>query len=562
VSTPAYPSRVRPYWWLGLAGVAVGLIGGGVAVAVSPVAYSSSAAVLVTPVPTLSLAGQLVAGEINLETEAEVARSSHTAVEAATSLPGEPAPEDVVRAVTVDTLANTSVLVMQFEAATPGAARAGAQAIAQAYLANRTALATRTVSEQTTAITAKLKETTAALTTMDARIADLPDGSPQLATLRANRQTLTQQIGILTARSTDLATTTVTAGRIIRDADLPTVPVRPSVPLLLAIGAAAGGALGIVGAAGRARLSRRVRGADDVARHAELPLLAEFSGDLPGMRRLAPRVFAPQYPAGRAFHRLRNEVAAAMAADDQVILVTGVSPGRASTVVAANLAAALARADNEVILVGANVPGLRADGLLLSDVFDIADVPGLTDVLTRRAPLTTALQRAPRAPRLRVIPPGGTASAAGLLQSEAVRATLDALRGQARYVVVEAPSAASGADAQSLSGLADVAIVVVETGQARHADVADAARQLRLVGTRILGAVLLPPLTANDDDVDEFPAAQHRAGEPPLKATDTWINPATMNAPTALQPMVPPADASTTSTSSENSASTVEPSRD
>jgi Mrp family chromosome partitioning ATPase len=136
---------------------------------------------------------------------------------------------------------------------------------------------------------------------------------------------------------------------------------------------------------------------------------------------------------------LRNEVVAALPGRDQVILVTGASPGRASTVVAANLAAALARAGNEVILVGANVPELGADGLLLSHVFDIADVPGLTDVLTRRSTIATALQNAPRAPRLRVITPGGTASATGLLQSEAVRTTMCALRDQASYVVVEAP---------------------------------------------------------------------------------------------------------------------------
>jgi Mrp family chromosome partitioning ATPase len=268
-------------------------------------------------------------------------------------------------------------------------------------------------------------------------------------------------------------------------------------------------------------------------------VLAEFGGDLPGLRTLAPRVFAPQHSPGRAFHRLRNEVVAALPAADRVILVTGASVGRASTVVAANLAAALARADNEVVLVGANVPELGTDGLLLSEVFDVADVPGLTDVLTGRAKLSTALQRAPRAPRLRVITPGGTASAAGLLQSEAVRVALQSLRSQARYIVVEAPSAASGADAQSLASLADVAILVVETGRARHAEVADAARQLQLMGTRLLGAVVLPTLAAPVDDADDAAFEGRPADESALRATDTWINPATMNAPTALHPLLP-----------------------
>ena len=60
-------------------------------------------------------------------------------------------------------------------------------------------------------------------------------------------------------------------------------------------------------------------------------------------------------------------------------------------------------------------------------------------------------------------------------------------------MVVEAPSTASGADAQSLARVADAAILVVETGRTRHAQVVDAAQQFRLVGTRLLGAVLLSP---------------------------------------------------------------------
>jgi Mrp family chromosome partitioning ATPase len=368
---------------------------------------------------------------------------------------------------------------------------------------------------------------------LDTEIAKLRADSPQLETMRANRLTLTTEIGTLSARITDLATTTVLAGQVIRDAT-PGDRARPSTPLLLGVGAGVGLAGGALAALGRERWSRRVRGAADLSRTG-LPVLAELAGDLPGLRALAPRVFAPQHAPGRAFHRLRNEVVAALAPTDQVLLVTGASPGRASTVVAANLAAALARADNEVILVGANVPELGADGLLLSHVFDIADVPGLTDVLTRRAALNRALQRAPRAPRLQVITPGGTASAAGLLQSESVRATLHALRELARFVVVEAPSAAAGADAQSLAGLTDAAIVVVEAELTRRAEVTDAAVQLRTVGTHILGAVVLPPLSVTDPPEEPDQPKELDDGRGP----DTWINPGTANAPTAVHPVVP-----------------------
>jgi Mrp family chromosome partitioning ATPase len=512
-------ARVRRLWWVVLAGAAVGITVSLALGAMLPARYRSTTSILVESVPAPTLGGQLANVAINLDTEAELARS----------LP--PDPHGAL--VSAEPMANAPMLVLTVEASTPAGAQAGARAYAQAYLSGRKQATARVLAEQSDALTTKLTDANQQLTDLDAQIANLRADSPQLQTLRANRLTLTTEIGTLSARITDLATTTVSAGRVIRDA-APGERNRPSTGLLLGAGAVVGLAGGALGALGRERWSRRVRRAADLSR-AGLPVLAELTGDLPGLRALAPRVFAPQHVPGRAFHRLRNEVVAALAPTDQVLLVTGASPGRASTVVAANLAAALARADNEVILVGANVPELGADGLLLSHVFDIADVPGLTDVLTRRAALNRALQRAPRAPRLQVITPGGTASAAGLLQSEAVRATLDALRELARFVVVEAPSAAAGADAQSLAGLTDAAIVVVEADLTRRTEVSDAVVQLRTIGTHVLGAVLLPPLAVTDptNEPDEPNAPVTSRGE------DTWRNPGSMNGPTAVHPVVP-----------------------
>jgi hypothetical protein len=106
--------------------------------------------------------------------------------------------------------------------------------------------------------------------------------------------------------------------------------------------------------------------------------------------------------------------------------------------------------------------------------------------------------------------PGGTASAVGLLQSQALRDMLRTLRQQAEYVVIEAPSTATSADAQSLAGLADTAVLAVELRQTRYTQVVDAAEQLRRVGTPVLGAVLLPQLGRLE------PAANGAASPGPL----------------------------------------------
>ena len=91
-----------------------------------------------------------------------------------------------------------------------------------------------------------------------------------------------------------------------------------------------------------------------------------------------------------------------------------------------------------------------------------------------------------------MITPGGTATASGLLQSEAARSVLAQLATRTRYVIIDAPSTASGADAQSLATAADAALLVVEAGHAEHAQVADAVTQLKRVGIRLLGTVVVP----------------------------------------------------------------------
>jgi capsular polysaccharide biosynthesis protein/Mrp family chromosome partitioning ATPase len=494
----------RRHWWLLLLLVLVGVAGAAQFTRTQPKVYESSTSVLVQPTgggQDTNVVGGRTKGDINLDTEAQLVESTAVAADAATLLRSTASAESLAANVHVEVPANTSVLVITYAAPDPRAAQAGSHAFAESYLRNREETARADLTGQIATLDAKVKELNSTLASINSRLAQVRPDSPERPNLESQRSTVANQVNTLASRLNQLATTTVTAGKIIRDAELPTGPSKPNRALNLASGAMVGLVLGVGAALLRQRLDKRVRRAADLPRRADVPVLAAVPG------RVKPRlddVLSPLGTGGRIFSRLRNEVLASIpppptgdltaSLHGQVVVVAGASRGAASTVVAANLAAAFARTGSETVLVCAHLPDSLVETASMNRMLGVRAVPGLSDVLAGRVPLRNATQRASRQPCLGVVTTGGTASAGGLLQSQALRDTLATLRTRAAYIVVEAPSTATSADAQSLASLADAAIVAVELRRTRYAEVSDAADQLRRVGTPLLGAVVVPRL--------------------------------------------------------------------
>src|SRR3712207_4464804 len=133
---------------------------------------------------------------------------------------------------------------------------------------------------------------------------------------------------------------------------------------------------------------------------------------------------------------MANEVQASLADGDQIVVVTGASRVAAATRMAANLATRLARTGSDVVLIGAHLPDSMIDAAPLARMLGVSATPGLSDLLSGRVGLGETLQQAPRVPSLRVITTGGAATAAGLMQSQRLRDTLDVLRRQCNYIVI------------------------------------------------------------------------------------------------------------------------------
>lgn len=483
-----YLAMARRHWWLVALALLLGTAAGADYNRRLPREFVSTASVLVHPSGQDSnVAGGRTRAEINLDTEAQLVRSTAVVKRVAEQLKHHDH-EALSTHVSVEVPPNTSVLQIKFTAGTPVAAQAGAHAFAESYLSNREDNAKAAIAGQTQALRAKLDELTGELSRVNAELAGAPPTSAAFVNLDSQRETALGQIGQLTNKLNQLATETVSGGVIIDDARLPNRPIKPDTPVNLAAGAVLGLLLGIAAGAVRQRLDRRVRTATEVSGRCGIPVLGEITD------RTVPSedVYAPFSPGGRAFNRLRNEVVAALRPGEQVLVVTGASRGPAASHVAANLAAALARTGTNVVLVGAHTPESMMQAAPLARLLGVAPMPGLSDVLAGSAKLSEATQRAARNPTLRVITAGGTGSAAGLWQSQILREMIATLRGNADYLVIEAPSTSTGADAQSLASLADAAILAVELGKTKRPEILDAAEQLRRVGKQVLGAVLMP----------------------------------------------------------------------
>ncbi|MGA5301390.1 Wzz/FepE/Etk N-terminal domain-containing protein [Nucisporomicrobium flavum] len=509
-----YVGVFRRHWWVVLAATGAGLGIGAAVTQALPRVYESSTSVLVQAVDQdTNASGGRTKGAINLDTEAQLVPSGAVAAKAAALLRSPVSPIELAHDVSVEVPANTTVLVISFEADNPRDAQAGSHAFAEAYLRNREEAARSVLDQKIKTLNLKVRQLTTNLTSINSRLAKAPSGSSDRSNLESLRSNSQNQLNNLTGKLNELTTATVDAGSIISDAREPEEPTSPNALLNIATGTMLGLLAGLALAFMRERFDRRLRTAADVRDRGRIPVLAALD------ERTTPRfddVLQPYGPGGRVFNRLRNEILASLSPGDQIIVVTGASRGSSTTLVAANLAAALARTGSDVVLVGAHLPDSVVDAAPLARMLGVTAMPGLSDLLAGRIGLERAMQRTPRIPSLRVITTGGAATAAGLMQSQRLRDTLQALRQQTGYVVIEAPSTSSSADAQSLASLADAAILAVELRRAKRPALLDAAEQLSRVGTPLLGAVVLPHLTgmARSTAADNLPAVALSAQKP------------------------------------------------
>ncbi|MFJ1807409.1 MULTISPECIES: hypothetical protein [unclassified Streptomyces] len=443
-------------------GILLGVLGGLALAQQRAHTYSSTSEVLVrSTADPFGSVGVSADNQVSMTTERQIAGSAAVALRAARLMgrPDKQAPSLGAR-VRVTNPQKSQVLRFEFTAGAPKGAARGANAFAEAYLADRKSRNQATVQRATRALDQQIS-------VLNQQLAD-----DQLAAKSAaQNQLYTLQKRVLDIRSRD-----TDAGDVVRKAVPPTLPVGPGLRILLSLGLACGLLLGILLAWVRSSLDTRIRSVGEAQAAMGAPVLGILPreggagdallkvGHREGLRADAYRALA---------FRLR-QIAGQAGLGRVLVVAPRLADGAEE--VAANLAAALADDGGEVLLVDA-----------APDTSDLAarmplmpyEAPTLEEAFL---PAGSVLVDADVAGRFAF----SSSGASGPHSRAANRMLPD---GDSSTVIVTGPFI-DNADALVVAQRVDGIVVVADLGGTRRDDLRQVQELIGCAGGRLLGAVL------------------------------------------------------------------------
>jgi succinoglycan biosynthesis transport protein ExoP len=509
---------VRRRWVLVLAVTLLGVVAAaGYAFTAGP-KYSATSQVVVTPAAQGPFnAPSQSDPQVNMSTEQAVAQAPPVVQQAAVLLHVQQAVLEAAAAkrltVTVpgSSVSTSNVLQITWQASSPRAAQAGADAFATAYLSYRH----RELAGQIAGLEANLNGQIAALekdsTRLTTELSRTSSGSTYHQSLSVKLTEVTGQVSTADNQLASLSTYSDTGGTVI-SAALPLTPSGLGHSVVLVLGVLIGLLLGLVFAFMRDSFDDRVRDGTQLERKlgaATLAVLApaEDAADdgreeRDGLQwRRGPTITTVASPDSRAAEAVRalraTLVAVAARRDLRTLLVVGADASVSSGRIAAELGVALAESGRRVLLVGADMRGSS-----LPHIFDLPNNSGLSDLLVgggdpevlTRQPRQAAGVALPGAvvKRLAVLPSGPQmAHALAILDSGAMLGLLQSQRDAYEFVVLDSPPATVAADVYALAAHVDGVIVLAREARTRGRTVEDLRRGLDQVGALLIGGVLI-----------------------------------------------------------------------
>ncbi|MFC0672802.1 polysaccharide biosynthesis tyrosine autokinase [Brachybacterium hainanense] len=298
---------------------------------------------------------------------------------------------------------------------------------------------------------------------------------------------------------------------VVTPATVPDRQASPDVLQNIVLGAVAAVLAALLAALVRDLLDTRVRTAEDIRRLTDAPLLAA----VPTVRRPEALVALTDRDAqgilAEAYRELRTNLRfLEMRGRSRSLLVTSSREGEGKTTTAINLAAALARADQRVLLVDADLRDPSVHRRL-----GLEGGAGLSTLLIGDAELEDLVQPLALA-NLTVLASGPVPpNPSELLDSDQMTAFLAEATGRYDIVVLDSAPLLAVTDATAIALRVSGTAFVTGSGSVSRAQLALALHKLLLVQARVLGIVLnRTPRSERTPYEDVYGAAAARSSRP------------------------------------------------
>lgn len=390
--------------------------------------------------------GSRVTGAVNLDTEAQLVRSEQVAAQAveAGDFAGDATPTSLLSRVTVTVPPNSSVLAIEYADSTPEQAQQGAQAFAEAYLAQRGATAEAEVEERVQRVESDIASTGAQADRVRLQLQDPETTEGEKAVLRNNLLGLDRTLTSLADLLASLNTLDVNPGVVITNATEPNVPRDPNPLLIIPSGLVVGLLAGLALAALRERRDPTLHDAEELNRVFGIPSAATLQAGFPSTTLRAhtdhDALAVLTALTGRATERVRS------------VLVIGVGDQRAAGRVATSLASIASRSGHRcTLIIGSGKDRRRARG-----------TPRRGDDGVHVRSYSS----------LELISP------AGLLLTPMLALELGTLLDESRFVVLGAPGGSTEVDLAALAAHVDRVALVVEYGSTDRDEMATVVADL------------------------------------------------------------------------------------
>lgn len=343
--------------------------------------------------------------------------------------------------------------------------------------------------EQISMIEANIEDTLDQIAIKEAELGSL-NSARQISQTQAEISTLQQKLTTLQSNYTGMLNASTGQGMnsltLFQPATLPQRPMRSEKPMIILMSIAialmvSGGAAYLI-----EFLDDTFENSDEISRQLNLPVIG-FIPEIQGAQEDKSSLLVRDAKSmeAEAFRALRMNIDFLQVHSPiKTLLVVSVGKTEGKSVVAANLALAMARGGKKVVLLDAD---LRRPSL--HKYINIPNDTGLSNIMLHELDVTDVMINV-ESENLWVISTGLTPPNPGeMVSSPKMKEILDKLGAIADLVVVDGPPVLV-TDATILASKVDAVLLVVGTGRTRRSDAQTALKQLERAGARVIGAVL------------------------------------------------------------------------